>query len=168
MLYAYLDETGTHTESPMTIVGGLVASPDTWEALERDWCERLGNLNLTYFHALDCEAGNGQYCSLSRPLRESLFAGLAQIISTYKPLAVYTAVDRNCWSQSRARGQIPFDSPYQACFEFCLQQLAKWSVKMNGEPIALTFAEQREYGPQGEEIYGLYKKSIALSDSIDV
>lgn len=85
MLYAYLDESGTHAASPVIMIGGAIARLETWEALEPDWIERLRNQGAEYFHASQCEAGDGIFAGI--PDRKALFAGCAEVIAKNQPLA---------------------------------------------------------------------------------
>src|SRR5208337_1040506 len=52
-----------------------------------------------------------------------------------------------------------FLTPYHLCFEFCMQQISKWSRSdANGESVALIFAEQREYKTNAAEaLYDFYR-----------
>ena len=160
MLFAYLDESGTHAQSPVAMIGGFVASSELWVGLESDWGAVLDTFEVPFFHASECEAGHGIYQSLSRTLRDLLFSGLAKVIARHKPTAVYTAITRAHFDETRARGVETFESPYHACFEFCLQQIAQWSKdNADGEPIALVFAEQEEYEDQAKALYDLYRKN---------
>ena len=160
MLYAYLDEGGTHAQSPVVTICGLVAPATLWSAFEPDWQEKLGNLRVPYFHAAPCEAGDKPYKHLSRPLRESLFAGVATVIAKHKPIVINVAVKRAEWDAAKARGETPFADPYHQVFEFAMQQLAQWSLsEMDGEPMALMFAKHPQYQKQGERIFMLYSRS---------
>lgn len=161
MLYAYLDEGGTHAQSPVVTICGLVASADLWSALEPDWQEKLDNVQVPYFHAAPCEAGDKPYQNVARPFRESLFSGLATVIAKHKPIVINVAVKRADWDAAKARGETAFADPYHQVFEFAMQQLAQWSlVAMSGEPIALMFAKHPHYEEQGEQIFRLYAHSI--------
>jgi hypothetical protein len=160
VLFAYLDESGTHAQSPVAMIGGFVASSELWARLEPDWTAVLDTFEIPYFHASECEAGDGIYQNLSRTLRELLSSGLSQVIAKHKPTAIYTAITRAHFNETRARGVEAFESPYHACFEFCLQQIAQWSKdNADGEPIALVFAEQEEYEDQARVLYELYRKN---------
>lgn len=160
VLHARLDEGGTHAQSPIVTIGGLVARADLWAALEPEWQEKLDNLHVPYFHASPCDAGEKPYQHLSRPLRESLFAGLATVIAKHKPIVICVAVKRAEWDAAKARGETPFDDPYHQVFEFAMQQLARWSmVEMDREPIALMFAKHPQYQQQGQRIFELYSRS---------
>lgn len=160
MLFANLDEGGTHAQSPVVTIGGLVATADLWAALELEWKERLDNLRVPYFHAAPCDAGERPYQRLSRPLRDSLFAGLASVIAKHKPVVISVAIRRAEWEAAKARGGTPFDDAYHAVFEFAMQQLAQWSMLvMSGDPIALMFAEHPHYQKQANRIFELYSRS---------
>jgi hypothetical protein len=132
VLFAYLDEGGTHAQSPVVTMGGFVAPAELWAKFEPDWQEKLDNLQVDYFHASPCEAGDKPYQHLSRPLRDSLFAGLATVIAKHKPIAIIVAVKRADWEAAKARGETPLDNAYHAVFEFTMQQLAMWSQMGNG------------------------------------
>jgi hypothetical protein len=90
VLQAYLDESGTHAQSPVVMIGGFVASADLWGLIETDWNGILANIGVPYFHASECEAGDGIYWSIPRELRDALFVGLSKVIAKHHPIAAYS------------------------------------------------------------------------------
>lgn len=158
VLYAYLDESGIHDESPVILIGGFVAKQPLWAALEPDWQQRLENQGLTYFHAADCEAGRGVFSDLDRPRRDALFVGLAEVIAQHKPVAIGCALKREHWKAVDPSWRKYFPDPYHMCFEFCMQQLANWTNAENdGEPIALMFAKHDSYESAARQVYAFYE-----------
>jgi hypothetical protein len=167
VLYAYLDESGTHADSPLVMIGGFVARQPLWAALEPDWQERLDNQGVPYFHASHCEAGGGIFSDVPEPRRNALFAGLAEVIAEHKPVGISVAVRREIWDTLHPDWKKHFPDPYHLCFEFCMQQLAKWTVIENdGEPISLMFAKHQRYEGAARQLYSYYQGNERWSERV--
>ncbi len=57
MLVAYFDESGTHDQSKVVCIAGLVGTAIEWSRIERPWEENLRTTRVPWFHANDCEEG---------------------------------------------------------------------------------------------------------------
>ena len=159
VLRAYFDETGHVANTKSVTLCGLVASPDEWDAFDISWREQLSVERVSYFHAHECEVGKGEeYSKLSRPLRESLFWGLGDVIGNSTIKIVNGALRVDDWNNPDFEVvRKAFKSPWHLSFAYCLQQLSDWSHEhANDEPIALVFSEQDEYQKHAEVIYQAY------------
>ena len=161
MLKAYFDEAGTHRQSDIVMISGVVATPDVWHAFEPAWMETLSNLHLPYFHASECQGGRGIYARLERGTREALFLGLAQVIAQFRPLIVNGSVLRIHWNEYKDRWVgLKYLDPYNICFEVCMRQIHEFAKDvLNGEAIELIFAEQEEYQSKARDIYEYYRSN---------
>jgi hypothetical protein len=58
VLYAYVDPSGTHKDSPMISIAGFVAEESKWDDFRTRWSEVLNKTSwpskLTRFHMFDC------------------------------------------------------------------------------------------------------------------
>lgn len=61
MIEAYLDESGTHTGSPLVVVAGWVGSREAWKSFIEEWNIHLTNAGISCFHATnpECESLKG-------------------------------------------------------------------------------------------------------------
>jgi hypothetical protein len=161
LLTAYFDESGTHLDSEIVLIAGFVATSEKWTAVEAAWRQRLDVLNLSYYHASACDAGDEAFADIPRELRAGLSFALAGVIADHQLMSVNAAIMRADWDLFKS-GEIGkrFIGPYNFCFEYCMQQISSWSKReASGESVALVFAEQKEYQPRAREIYDLYRKN---------
>jgi len=160
LLKAYFDESGVHANSDVILISGVVGTIDVWDNFDREWAKQLAVPNVPYFHAYDCEVGEGEYQRLSKGLRESLTIGLAGVICENHLRIVRSLLPRPTWKEISSGPPDPddFRHPYQVCFENCLDQLSKWAaVYASSEQVALIFAEQTEYKGIAYEMYEIYR-----------
>lgn len=61
MLWAYLDESGTHQGSHNLSVVGYVGNKKEWDIFDKNWSKRLADTEIEYFHA------NNPKCDFLRP-----------------------------------------------------------------------------------------------------
>jgi hypothetical protein len=53
LLTAYLDESGTHETSPISVMVGYLGTADQWRAFNADWTALLQTAGLRHVHAVD-------------------------------------------------------------------------------------------------------------------
>lgn len=58
-LTAYIDESGTHDDSSIVIIAGVVGHAGQWRKFEKKWGRMLLDHKLPYFHAKEIENGHG-------------------------------------------------------------------------------------------------------------
>jgi len=158
VLRAYFDETGIHDSSKATMVCGLVATFEAWDAFDADWQKELDVTKLPYFHAVDCEHGEDVFQPIPKPLRDSLVWGLGNVIGRHRPYFVDAGMHRESWNAAKFPNIVRvFRNPYHVCFAHCMDQLSHWSEQhANGEPIALVFSDQSQFKNFAQQIYDSY------------
>lgn len=67
VLWAYLDESGTHKGAPVLNVAGYLGSEQEWHKFEKEWSPKLKKANVPYFHATDPDCS-----SLKLPLASAI------------------------------------------------------------------------------------------------
>jgi len=168
VLRAYFDETGVHDGSGAVMVCGLVAPCNAWDAFDLDWCTQLDVPKVSHFHAVECQHAKGEFASLSDGIKSSLIWGLADVIGKHRPHMVNAGLKREDWD----KGKFPnitnaFKNPYHVCFAHCLGQISKWSEQYaDNEPVALVFADQREYKNYAQEIYEAYVECKGVDNNL--
>src|SRR6202453_1995903 len=60
-LTAYIDESGTHGGSPLTIMAAFIGYAERWDEFDQHWRTILTDKNLEYIHAIELAHGNGQF-----------------------------------------------------------------------------------------------------------
>jgi len=61
VLTAYLDDSGTHKESPYVAIAGAIGREAAWAALTLKWDELLTAAEIDVFHCTDCMAQQGEF-----------------------------------------------------------------------------------------------------------
>ena len=154
LLVAYFDESGTHERSPITAIGGFVASKAAWEVFETDLAAVLApyaDKGVREFHMTDCLAQEGQYAFIARPHINAILWGIGRALKKAEVTAVYAAVVQDDWDEVVTDGPFRdrFPTTYALCFEEVAVQLARWSRKYgDGEPVVPIFAIADQYQEQ--------------------
>jgi hypothetical protein len=164
VLVAYMDESGTHANAPITLVCALVNRLIFWSRMELPWRKDLGLLGLAWFHATDCENRKKDFEHIERPQRDRLVEDLSTLVCAQQPHVIAAAVIRSDWDREASSAiKNRFIDPYYFCFEHCLQKITKWSdAHAGGEPVALVIAKQEEYQDRAAELYRIYSQSTTF------
>ncbi len=80
---AYYDDSGTHDASGWPIVAGVVATPHGSATLTTEWAGTLRGFGLTFFHAKDCWARQGQCAGWPRERSRACFETLAGALTSH-------------------------------------------------------------------------------------
>ena len=104
MLKAYFDDSGTHAESKITVVGGLVGTEAQWMQFRQQWAEKLehplpGKPRLKMFHLSACKAGAGEFACYSLAERDAITHDFRQIIIASNLIGTASGVDRRAWDE---------------------------------------------------------------------
>jgi Protein of unknown function (DUF3800) len=160
LLKAYFDESGTHDQSTVVMITGLMGTMDQWAVFEQDWTKLLSNLGLSHFHASACAAREEIFAPLHHSTRRDLFVNLMQIIMDHKLTPVNGTVWRSDWDKFKNGphgGRCP--DPYYLCLEYVIDQMVQWAINhANGESVAPTFALQDEYATRALETYKVIQR----------
>jgi Protein of unknown function (DUF3800) len=166
MLQAYFDETGTHDQSELVAIVGLISTDEKWQAFDVEWRQLLSNVGIASFHATECNAGRGSFAGLPREIRDDLFKNLTKLVLDHVPAGVEALVLRTDWDALPGLAK-HFRDPYHFCFESCMHQVSKWSKKnANGEQVELTFANQDKYATRATEVFKGYKTNSMWKDEL--
>jgi len=113
VLWAYLDESGTHKGSSLIVVAGYAGGHNEWRLFERSWRKKLVDHNIELFHAKDHK------CDILRP-------HLVDDILKRKLYGVICAInpdEYNLYANHHFRSTI--GNAYAACTYSCALQLAQ-------------------------------------------
>jgi len=102
MLSGYFDDSGTHGDSAVVVMGGVIGDEDQWKTFERDWAARLlapveTRGCISRFHMHDCELGHEEFEGWSKGERDRTIFNFRQIIIDSKLRAYVCAVARKPW-----------------------------------------------------------------------
>src|SRR6201993_3262318 len=65
ILTAFIDESGTHDGSPMTVMAGYLSSAEGWAAFNAEWGTFLAGLGVDHLHAKHLFHGEKHFKNLS-------------------------------------------------------------------------------------------------------
>jgi hypothetical protein len=129
MLRAYFDESGTHPNSRIAVMAGLLSSPLHWESLSRSWRRTLKRYGVEgEYKGAHCLHGEGAFAHLAQPRRNRLRVDLGRIVQRHVRYVCVVGVLRDDFRAEVARmvGRgITFSDPYPWCVRTCLEYIAK-------------------------------------------
>ena len=146
MLRAYFDDSGTHSNSAVVVIGGLVGTCTEWDQFGERWAAKLrsplaGKPPLEKFHLSACNACDGEFLGYSRAESDAVIHDFRQIIIDAGVIGAAFAVDRRAWDEfivGAARKR--FGHPVSACAERCLLEcICIANPHPEGDRIAVWF-----------------------------
>lgn len=164
---AYFDESGIHSGSEITVIAGFLGDEDAWQRLDDGWRMKLDEFELSWFHAVDCEHGNGEFLGKHpEPIRKFILMEFARVIASARLTIVASAFVVDDWRDvATVHLKARFPSAYMFCFEFCMQKLSSWA---KADPIRgkvdVVFARQTEFQSQALEMFGHYSRNGFFGD----
>jgi hypothetical protein len=93
-LTCYCDDSGTHAESPLAIVGGVVMNKPRFQEMEGDWGKMLHIFRIEKIHMQDFVRPNGRYCTMPKEMKIALFTQVSKLINRQKTYSISVGVPR--------------------------------------------------------------------------
>jgi Protein of unknown function (DUF3800) len=146
VLKVYLDESGTHDESPVVTVGAYLARPKEWKKWTASW--NVAKKPIKVFHANDCANLWGEFEGWDKESRDAFVAKLLPVIANHKMVGLLIGI--NMVAYKKAMKEHPellemVGTPYAACFQWVIQTiLNNVEKKSSNEQIAF-FHEINDY-----------------------
>jgi Protein of unknown function (DUF3800) len=127
-MFAFIDDSGSSAGEPVYVLGGLVAFTDTWEVFAGDWHHVLkAHPPIEYFKASEVwDQSKGEFAAFTTAERMAKVEALADVIFTYKPLAIACRLEWSTFKRFRAAYPLieDLDDPYVFLFFACIAQMA--------------------------------------------
>lgn len=160
---AYFDESGIHAGSEITVVAGFLADDDNaWRDFAAKWNEILQEFELSKFHSVDCEHGQGEFCGKHpEPIRKFILMEFARLIASSGLTIIASAFVIDDWRMPQEHPlSRRFPNAYMFCFEYCMQKLSRWGKHDPARgKVNIVFAEQKQYESKALEMFGHYARS---------
>ncbi|MGV9006819.1 MAG: DUF3800 domain-containing protein [Brevundimonas sp.] len=149
VLRAYFDDSGTHAESPVVVMAGLMAHEDSWSEIEADWAAALAEFGLPDMHMSHCENAQKAFSGWSRDRRDLAVVRFRSIILKHSALMVVATLARTVWDEALAiRPEMitVFDNPLDYCFNSCIGKVARTrrTDAKQMEPLVVTFDSREQ------------------------
>jgi hypothetical protein len=131
-MYAFLDESGTHSGSRVITIAGYVISPENLAILELEWRAVLAKYGMGELHMKEFVPPHGRYSHWSVGEKRSLIESLVELIHEFTSVGVGAAIEMTHFvakTHAFAHSKSPdlVKSPYQWCLRYCMVQAAAWA-----------------------------------------
>jgi hypothetical protein len=124
ILTAYIDESGTHAESPISVMAGYVGTSAQWEGLEADWSALVRKAGVRHIHAVELFKRTKQFKGWKAEDVNALAVSLDEVIATHLQVGFSVVVRDDDYKNIYGAGPHPRrlakDSKYGICFRACL------------------------------------------------
>jgi Protein of unknown function (DUF3800) len=171
VLTAYLDESGTHDDSPISVMAGYVGTAAQWKHLKADWAALVAKAGVRHIHAVELFKRTEQFTRWKPEEVNILAISLDNVIARHLQLGFSVVVRDDDYRNIYGAGPHPKrphkDTKYGVCFRACLafvpsfiaSELELVGQTAMAELTTLNFA--LEAGPKSGDarrLFGLYKK----------
>jgi len=120
----YLDESGTHGGSAVTVMGGVMANARQWSNFAKQFARLKKRHRFTIFHTKKFKARRGDFDGWSDEQCLALLADLAAATDDAFTEGVAMALENATYENDYKGGEKPnklrLDSKYGLCFRQCL------------------------------------------------
>jgi Protein of unknown function (DUF3800) len=162
---AFIDESGTHDGSKLTVMAALVGRAEDWEVFEAAWRAILLRDGLEYIHGKDLWQGTAQFKDKGKWPFERRYKLGEELCDLYSEKAAYGLVillNNSEYDQFYIAGdkklrkhRHPIDSKYGICCRVCLSMVARIMQKYGSigeDQVRLVFEGGHKNGGAAETI----------------
>ncbi|MDR9781844.1 DUF3800 domain-containing protein [Rhizobium redzepovicii] len=122
----YIDESGTHSDSPTLALAAYVFKEKQAGRFSKEWQRDLQIFGLPFAHMTDCATGNGHYASLTLQQRIDSEKALIAHIRHRSLFGVSIGVDYAQYRDLFGKGRYEHDA-YTFCIVMCLLAIDDWA-----------------------------------------
>lgn len=124
VLKMYLDESGTHDNSPVVAVAGYFARPTVWREWIKDWNRTKKPVKV--YHSVDCNAREGEFKGWTRERRNEFVISLLPLIPKHELRGIAAAINLDDFreaAKSSAIAKAWLPTPYVPCFQWVMMAM---------------------------------------------
>jgi len=133
ILTAYLDESGTHAGSPVTVMAGMLANAQQWDAFDATFQRLKRKHHFQIFHTKKFKKKDGDFHGWNDGQCLHLMSDLAHLTASSFTEGVSVTLDNADYELEFRGGEKPrkmrLDSRYGFCFRNCLIFFALEGIK---------------------------------------
>lgn len=141
------DDAGSHADSRVVVIGGLVGNIAQWEQLETAWSSKLANPlpgkpRLGRFHLADCNVSQGEFREYRPTERDAVTHDFRKLIIDAGLIGIAAAIDRKAWAELVVGDhRATLGEDIDQCVRFAIEET--WRIAQvrprEGDRIALVF-----------------------------
>jgi len=170
---AFFDESGTHDQSDMVAVGGIIGSYEALARAELEWGRVLKTRKgVEFFHFTDFMAREPPYdwpkTDKGQTERDNFIERLATIVSETTTLGVAYGIFKADYQELLLSLRREFKDIYYCCCYCCVESLAKWERKFTRptlpKPLEFLFDQKPGYEGYMTKIYYEVIKKVTGND----
>ncbi len=120
----YVDESGSHSGSPILSVGGYVFLKSRSRLFSHKWEGELRRVNAPYFHMTDCANGRAHYKSWPMEQRIQHETCLTRLTKKYSTFGFATGINELVYQDIMGSGQRRWEADTHSCFGVALLRFA--------------------------------------------
>jgi len=162
----YIDESGTHDDSPYMIMGGLVARAGAWEEHDKRFGRLLHKNSLTYFHGVELRHNHNEFSGWSQHSKSVLLTNIDKIQNRTTLFRFVTLLRKaeyeECYKDPPGLTRIQHDTQYGICFRCSLSfavEMAERTFK-EGDFILNFILEENQRFADAHRIFQQIKKYV--------
>ena len=148
MIGGFFDDSGTHGDSTIVAMGGLLGTDPQWDAFVERWTEILkapvpDKPPLPQFHMAPCRNGTGDFAGYSLAERDHVTYRFRQVILESGLYTVASVVDKVAWDEL-VTGEVAeqVEGPLNYSFFRCIETVMSIvRLRRPGEPVSFFFDE---------------------------
>jgi hypothetical protein len=125
IITTYIDESGTHDSSPISVMAGYVGTTVQWERFNADWSALVRKAGVRFIHGVELSKRTGQFKGWKAEDVNALMISLDGVIAAHLQLGFSVIVRDDDYKSIYGAGphprRVPKDSKYGVCFRACLR-----------------------------------------------
>lgn len=169
VMTAYFDESGTHDEAPMMVVGGYVATARQWASFNIMLKELMDDAGVKKLHAKDFRNRNEDFKKLPYESYVNFNSGFLKIIDDNLPYGIFAVLNKNEYSDIYRskffkRKKIRPDSAYGLCFRVALMKAVSYISRVSYDkqfPLMTVLELGHRNSADAQRIYADLKNEFA-------
>ena len=166
---AHIDESGSHKDAAVLLMGGYVASVARWKDIDQRWAKMLRKFGLTHYHTVDYWARDalgrrvGQYRNWPDELDAKFLTRIQGIVSRYPLFGFTTELARADYLKFYVGDELlrkpRLDHEYGLCFRTALSFLAQYTTPFAVDDVRINVVlENSQYFGEAKRVFDEIKE----------
>jgi len=167
VLNVYMDESGTHDDSPVVTVAAYIGRPRQWRDWTKEW--NAAKKPIKVFHASKAANLVGEFNGWTEAERDDLVKRILPVIPKHKFAGVVVGIRMKAFEEAmkpHPELREMFGTPYTACFHWTVKKIMNLMEEThNNERIAF-FHEVNDYQGEASSAFEFIKRQRKTHISI--